>query len=63
MKPVVTEQTGKNFKGMMLVAMLVCCVSVVLIVSGTYSSVGVLGFLVGIVLYFVGRIGAWWNHA
>lgn len=62
MKPTVTEQTSKKYKGRMAIAALICCVSVVLIISGKYSGIGITGFLVGLVLYFSARAGAWWNH-
>lgn len=62
MKPTVTEQTGKKYKGAMLVALMICCVSVIFILEGSRPLVGVGGFIAGLLVYFFARIGAWWNH-
>lgn len=61
MKPTVTEQTGKRYKGRMLLGGLLACVGVVLIVAGA-GLAGPALFLGGLGLYFAGRFGAWWNH-
>jgi hypothetical protein len=62
MKPVVTEQTGKKYKGLMLIATLICCVSIVLMVSGAYPGGSALSFAAGIALFILARFAAWWNH-
>jgi hypothetical protein len=63
MKPTVIEQTGKKYKGLMLLGLVICCVSVVLMVSGSYPVSGPVGMLMGLAVYFAARIGAWWNHS
>lgn len=62
MKPTVTEQTGKKYKGLMLIALVIACISVVLLIEGSRPLLGVGGFLFGLAIYFFARIGAWWNH-
>lgn len=62
MKPVVTEQTSKRFKGTMLIGLLLCCIGVVMIVAFGSPGWGVLSVILGLLVYFAGRIGAWWNH-
>lgn len=63
MKPTVIEQTGKKYKGLMLLGLVICCVSVVLMVSGDYPVAGTVGMVIGLSVYFGARIGAWWNHS
>lgn len=63
MKPVVTEQTGKKYKGMMLLGLLICCVGVVLMVAGGYPLASVFSVAGGLVLYGGARLAAWWNHS
>lgn len=60
-KPTVTEQTGKRYKGRMLLGCLLACLGVVLIVAEVQPA-GFLTLLAGLGLYFAGRFGAWWNH-
>lgn len=61
MKPTVTEQTSKKYKGRMLAGGLACCVGVVMMIGG-YSATGALAFLGGLVWYLIARGSAWWNH-
>lgn len=62
MKPVVTEQTSKRYKGLMLVGGLACCVGVVMIVGAEDKSTGFDLLLVGLGVYVAARFLAWWNH-
>ena len=62
MKPAVTEQTGKKYKAPMLLGVLLCCVSIVLMVSGSYPAAGPIGMIVGVGMYAAARIGAWWSR-
>lgn len=61
MKPTVTEQTGKRYKGRMLLGGLGACLGVVLMIAEVQPA-GVLILLAGLALYAAGRFGAWWNH-
>lgn len=61
MKPTVTEQTAKRYKGFMLLGCLGCCIGVVAMVGD--SPIAGAGFFVGgIVTYLWARAAAWWNH-
>lgn len=62
MRPTVTEQTGKKYKGRMLLGGAVCCVGVVFMVEGTHPVFGASALAGGALLYLVARFGAWWNH-
>ena len=55
------EQTGKAYKSQMLGGAVLVCVGILAAIGGSPTA-GVLMLLGGVVLYFVGRIGAWWNH-
>jgi len=61
MKPVVTEQTSKRYKGRMLIGGLICCVGVVAMV-GDSPLFGGAAFVLGLAVYASGRFSAWWNH-
>ena len=62
MKPVVTEQTSKKYKGRMLIGCLVICVGVVMAMASESPLIGVCVIVAGFVVYFSARFGAWWNH-
>ncbi len=62
MKPVVTEQTSKKYKGRMLLGGLACCIGVVMMVGSESPLPGLLAIAVGALLYASGRFSAWWNH-
>ena len=58
---VLIEQTGKKWKGLKLVGVLVFIIgSVIFIVSP--SGFTVLFPLAGIAFYLWGRFGGWWHH-
>jgi len=63
MQPTVTEQTGKKYKGGMLIGGAAVCVGVVIMISGSHPAVGVFTVIGGLTYYFVARIGAWWHHS
>ena len=56
------EQTSKRWKGMQLIA-------AVLIVGGFTAAAneqpagGAIAITLGMALCFIGKFGAWWNHA
>ena len=58
---VVTEQTGKAFKGLQVLGVIIFLAGMV---SCSESSMGVTAALwgVGTVIYVGARFGAWWNH-
>lgn len=67
---VTTQQTGKSYKGMQLIGVLLILGGVVSCMAATSATPqsddgmafsGLL-FLGGLGFYFAGRIGAWWNH-
>lgn len=62
MKPVVTEQTSKRYKGFMLLGGICCCIGVVVMVKGDSPAAGAAFFLGGLITYIAARAGAWWNH-
>jgi hypothetical protein len=62
MKPVVTEQTSKKYKGRMLLGGLGCCIGVVMVIGSENPLPGLAVVVVGIALYASGRFSAWWNH-
>lgn len=55
------EQTGKRYKGQMLIASLVCAGGVVLAIAGS-PAIGLAALVIGVVWYFIARFGAWWDH-
>lgn len=62
MKPVLTEQTSKRYKGRMLIGCLICCVGVISLIASEDKLFGAGAFVVGLGVYFAGRFGSWWNH-
>lgn len=62
MKPVVTEQTSKRYKGLMLLGGVLCCVGVVSMIGSESPGFGLGSTVVGLGLYAFGRFSAWWNH-
>lgn len=66
-KPVTVEQTGKQFKGMMLVSVLMVIMGMLWWMAasspGASAPTGaVLLFFGGLGLFFYSRIAGWWNH-
>jgi len=61
-KPVVTEQTGKKYKGIMLLGGLGVGVGVVMLIAGAAPLLSVGTVTGGLLVYFCARAGAWWNH-
>ncbi|MBD1589671.1 hypothetical protein [Pseudomonas typographi] len=62
MKPVVTEQTSKRYKGRMLIGAVIACVGVVMMVGSETPFNGALVLVAGIAVYAWGRFSAWWNN-
>lgn len=62
MKPVVTQQTSRRYKGRILIGLLICCVGVVSLVGSEDKLFGAGAFVVGLGVYFAGRFGAWWSN-
>lgn len=62
------EQTGKRWKAQQLLAVLLVCISVVVIIAGGASTsvgaevAGSLMLAAGAIWFVVARIGAWWHH-
>lgn len=56
------EQTSKRYKARMLVALLLCCVGVVVGMASESALWGAGLFVVGLLLYFSARFSAWWNN-
>lgn len=61
MRPVVTEQTSKRYKGFMLLGGVFCCVGVIAF-FGENPIAGAFVFLGGLITYLWARAAAWWNH-
>ena len=60
-KPVQTiEKTGKQYKAIMLVGGLVAIVGIVFSLSGDAAGIPVT--LMGLGLFLVAKIAAWWSH-
>ena len=55
------ERTGKKYKAAMLVGGLVTILGVVGITSGG-SEHGMPMVVIGLAVYFVAKVGAWWAH-
>lgn len=62
MKPTVTEQTGKKYKGLMLIGTVGICIGVIMLIGGNSPGTAFTFLLGGIGAYAYGRMGAWWNH-
>ena len=62
MKPTVTEQTSKRYKGRMLIGALIACAGVVMMVGSESPMYGALTMAAGFVVYLAARMSAWWNH-
>lgn len=62
MKPVVTEQTSKRYKGFMLIGGLCCCIGVIVLVKGEKPIAGATFFIGGLAVYLCARASAWWHH-
>ncbi len=56
------EQTSKRYKGRMLIGGLLFCVGMVMAMAAESPIWGVGVMVIGLVVYFSGRLGAWWNH-
>lgn len=68
-RPVTIEQTGKRHKTIQLIGVLLIVIGMVSCMAGvrgdsepTAAIVGAGMAIVGLVLWFAGRIGAWWGH-
>ena len=54
------ELTSKSLKGQMVLAILLCCVAVILLfVSPPF---GIIAGLIGFSWYIISRVKIWWNH-
>lgn len=65
MKPQQIEQTAKRYKGTIAIGVLMIIIGMVWWIFGAAAgNTGHSGtlMLAGIILYFGGRISAWWNH-
>jgi hypothetical protein len=62
------ERTSKSYKGMMLIGMLISTGGIVGCVAGLAGGVavlevgGLLSILLGIFVFCIARIGAWWHN-
>ena len=64
---VTVEQTGKKYKGMMLLSVPIICIGLIWWMAastpGTSAPAGpVLLFFAGLGLFFYARFASWWNH-
>jgi hypothetical protein len=59
---VTTQQTGKRYKGAQLIGAGMLIVGIVVGMANQPLFGGLLGAL-GLAVYLLARIGAWWNHA
>lgn len=60
---VTTEATGKHYKAAQLIGALIICAGV--ISCSAVHDAGMISasfFLIGLVIFLFGRIGAWWHH-
>ncbi|VVN73971.1 hypothetical protein [Pseudomonas fluorescens] len=55
MKPVVTEQTAKRYKGRMLIGGLLCCIGVVAMIGSENPLPGIGMLFAGLVVYLSAR--------
>ena len=58
---VTTEQTGKKYKAIQTVGVLMICASTVACVGHNIAATSFLGG-VGMIVWIAGRVGAWWDH-
>lgn len=56
------EATSKIWKCLQLLGGIIFCVGVVMIFSNPGGDTGIITTAVGLLLHFVGRVGAWWYH-
>jgi hypothetical protein len=61
-RPTVIEQTGKEWKMLQLASGVAMCIGTVTCAAGSTTASGWLWSL-GLLGWFLGRFGAWWNHA
>ena len=54
------ELTSKRWKAIQLVGFFVCVGAVVWFMSGEPAAI--LALLLGLLVFCIGRIGAWWSH-
>lgn len=62
MKIQTIEQTGKKWKGIQLYGGLGFCIGAIMIFIEGVAVIGLLISLISMLVYFIGRIGAWWHH-
>lgn len=62
MRPVVTEQTAKRFKGMMVLGVVLCIVGAIVAAASESSRIGMLIMAGGAILFLYAKFSAWWNH-
>jgi hypothetical protein len=56
------EKTGKGWKGLMLLCVFCMGLGVLALCAGDSSGTGVMLIMVGLVVYILASIGAWWEH-
>ncbi len=63
-QPLVTEQTNRKWKKMQLVGFFACVAAVVMffIEGEAWKVAGVMVMLLGLLVFCLGRIFAWWYH-
>ena len=60
---VTTEATGKTYKALQAIGVILILIGVVSCAAGGDGVAAAPGlFLIGVVLYLFGRVGAWWKH-
>ncbi|MCY1388635.1 hypothetical protein D9M71_34100 [compost metagenome] len=62
MRPVVTEQTAKRFKGLMVLGILLAIVGGVVAAASDDSKIGLLVMSGGAIAFLYAKFAAWWNH-
>lgn len=62
MRPVVTEQTAKKFKGLMVIGVVLCVIGAVVAAASESSRIGMIVMAGGAILFLYAKFSAWWNH-
>ncbi|KKM83851.1 hypothetical protein LCGC14_1305040 [marine sediment metagenome] len=56
------EVTGKKWKGIQLIGIILILIGVVVAIATEGGGVGIFFLSVGFGMYAYSRIGAWWHH-
>lgn len=56
------ELTGKTWKAITLISLLILVAGVVLIFAASTPAPGVVGVFLGVAGLIIGKVGRWWHH-